>query len=87
MADRFDRRRVLILTQLGSATAAAQLWLFWVLGVREPVWLLVPRAQLRQAVTINSLQFNIARAIGPLVAGALLLAAGPAWALFLNCVS
>jgi MFS family permease len=111
MADRFDRRRVLILTQLGSATAAALLWLFWVLGVREPVWLLVPvamggffnglnmasffsfindlvpRAQLRQAVTINSLQFNIARAIGPLAAGALLLAAGPAWALFLNCVS
>jgi MFS family permease len=48
---------------------------------------LVPRPQLRAAVTLNSIQFNIARAFGPLMAGGLLLVAGPAWALFLNFAS
>jgi MFS family permease len=111
IADRFDRRKVLIVTQLGAAAAAASLWLVWLAGVREPVALLipivasgifagfnmasfmafindlVPRRQLRAAVTLNSIQFNIARAFGPLIAGVLLATAGPAWALFINFIS
>jgi MFS family permease len=43
--------------------------------------LLVPRGQLRAAVALNSLGINIARAIGPALAGALIVAAG-AWAAF-----
>ena len=111
IADRFDRRKVLIITQLGSGSAALALWLVWLSGVREPVALLVPvifsgifgglnmasfmafindlvpRNQLRAAVTLNSIQFNIARAFGPLIAGGLLAVAGPAWALFINFIS
>lgn len=111
LADRFDRRKVLIFTQMGAAAAAGSLWLVWLSGVREPIGLLipvmfsgvfaglnmasfmafindlVPRNQLRAAVTLNSIQFNIARAFGPLMAGALLLVAGPAWALFINFAS
>lgn len=48
---------------------------------------LVPRDELRAAVTINSIQFNIARAFGPLVAGLLLATSGPGWALFVNFLS
>jgi predicted MFS family arabinose efflux permease len=43
--------------------------------------LLVPRAQLRPAVALNSLGVNIARAIGPALAGALIVLVG-AWAAF-----
>ncbi|NKF23020.1 MFS transporter [Solimonas marina] len=39
---------------------------------------LVPRRDLREAVALNSLGFNIARAIGPALGGALLLAFGAA---------
>lgn len=61
-------------------------------GLNLPSWQslvsdLVPRDDLRSAVSLNSLQFNAARAIGPAVAGAVLAAFGPAWAFFLNGVS
>lgn len=42
---------------------------------------LVPRPQLRSAVTLNALSVNIARAIGPALGGAILAAAG-VWAVF-----
>lgn len=107
-ADRYDRRILMMLTQLGMGVAGAGLWLMVLFGVRDPILLLlpvvingafgglngpsfmafindlVPREELRAAVTINSIQFNIARAFGPLVAGFLLVATGPAWALFVN---
>ena len=48
---------------------------------------LVPHKSLQQAVAINSLGINIARAIGPAVGGAIIALAGP-WAVFaLNAVS
>jgi len=61
-------------------------------GVSMPSWQgfvhdLVPRDSLLSAVTMNSLQFNAARAIGPALGGLLLATLGPAWAFGLNAVS
>lgn len=111
MADRFDRRRVLIVTQALLALAAAALWLSWAVGQRAPAMILalvafcgifsglsmpswqsfvndlVPREDLLSAITLNSLQFNAARALGPALAGVLLATVGPSWAFFLNAAS
>jgi len=61
-------------------------------GVSMPSWQgfvhdLVPREDLLSAVTLNSLQFNAARAIGPAIGGVMLATLGPAWAFGLNAVS
>jgi MFS family permease len=50
---------------------------------------LVPRSMMLNAVTLNSTQFNIARGLGPLVAGLMIGidALGISWALALNPVS
>ncbi|MFW5470207.1 MFS transporter [Knoellia sp. CPCC 206435] len=37
LADRHDRRRVLLVTQSGMALSALLLWAFWVAGLREPL--------------------------------------------------
>ena len=111
LADRFDRRRVLLATQSFQAMIALTLWFVWwagwhepglilgivaigsvAIGITSPSWQsfvndLVPRKDLLAAVTMNSLQFNIARALGPALAGAILAAFGPAWALGLNATS
>jgi predicted MFS family arabinose efflux permease len=111
IADRFDRRKVLLTTQCLMALAAFALWAAWAGGVRSPGAILalvalagvfgginipswqsfvndlVPRDDLLSAVTLNSLQFNAARALGPGIAGILLASLGPSWAFFLNGVS
>ena len=111
LADRFDRRRVLLVTQTFAAFVAALLWFIWVIGWHEPglilatvalgsmaigitlpTWQafvndLVPRNDLLAGITMNSLQYNIARAVGPAIAGVLLAAFGPSWALALNAMS
>ena len=111
LADRFDRRKVLILTQLGMTLSAMAMWFVWVQGFHDayvllllvmligsfgglnmPTWQsfvsdLVPRGDLMSAVTLNSLQFNAARSIGPAIAGILLAASGPALAFLLNGIS
>lgn len=61
-------------------------------GINNPAWQslvndLVPRGDVLSAVTLNSLQFNLARAIGPAIAGVLLAGLGASWAFFLNAVS
>jgi MFS family permease len=48
---------------------------------------LVPRRDLLNAITLNSAQFNAARAIGPAIAGVVLATLGAAWSFFLNAVS
>ncbi len=47
----------------------------------------VPRQDLVQAVALNGVGFNIARAVGPALAGFLLLAGGPALTFGLNALS
>lgn len=69
------------------------LTLFGILnGINNPAWQsfvndLVPRVDVVSAVTLNSLQFNLARALGPAIAGVLLATLGATWAFFFNAVS
>lgn len=61
-------------------------------GLNMPAWQsyvteLVPRRDLLNAITLNSAQFNAARAIGPALAGVVLATLGAAWGFFLNAVS
>ena len=91
-ADRFDRRRLLLVTQLGSTVLSAALAaLAW--GGLARVWVviafaaalgvasayaapasqaliggLVPREELASAVALNSMTYNLARAVGPALA-------------------
>jgi predicted MFS family arabinose efflux permease len=48
---------------------------------------LVPREQLPQAIAMNSIQFNLARLIGPMLGGLALSTLGAAWCFGLNGVS
>lgn len=63
------------------------------LAMRWPVFAaivpeLVPRAQLPLALALNGVAMNTSRIIGPLVAGAIIAAAGSAWVFALNaCLS
>lgn len=111
VADRFDRRRVLLITQSSMAIMALSLWALWASGARmlAPVLVivavhgmlqglniaswqtfvndLVPRKDLLSAITLNSLQFNAARAVGPAIAGVLLATVGPTIAFLANGLS
>jgi MFS family permease len=73
---------VLSLTALMSSAA----------GITIPSWqafipALVPREDLPSAITLNSVQFNAARAIGPAAAGIVLASLGPGAAFLLNGLS
>lgn len=48
---------------------------------------LVPRRLMLNAVTLNSAQFNAARAFGPALGGLVIATAGPSWAFFVNALS
>ncbi|MGH2689157.1 MAG: MFS transporter [Actinomycetota bacterium] len=111
LADRFDRRRLLILGQGAQAALSLLVWWAWVAGLRDPRLLvgllalngaafgvtmpswqafvteLVPRRDLLNAVTLNSAQFNGARAVGPAVGGLVLASFGPSWAFLANAMS
>jgi MFS family permease len=111
IADRFDRRTVLLVTQSAAAVVALALWATWTAGVRSiapimaligvgglvvglniPSWQafvseLVPRDVLLNAVTLNSTQFNAARAFGPAIGGLVLATLGVGWAFVLNAAS
>lgn len=61
-------------------------------GLNLPAWQafvseLVPRDTLMSAVTLNSAQFNVARMLGPSLAGVVIAQWGPGWAFALNAVS
>lgn len=111
LADRYPRRKLLLVTQAGQLAIAAALWLVWLAGgdsvpalmvlvtlgalcngLNIPAWQsyiteLVPRRDLLNAITLNSAQFNAARAVGPAIAGIVLATLGAAWGFFLNAVS
>lgn len=44
LADRYPRRKLLLVTQAAGAVAALELLAMWLAGVRDPVLLLVPVA-------------------------------------------
>jgi MFS family permease len=105
LADRIDRRRLLLITQALLLSATATLaaltatgvvtsWLLLALTfaiglgltLHVPTWQasipeLVPRKQLTRAIALGSISFNLARAIGPAVAGALVAVTG-SWIAF-----
>jgi predicted MFS family arabinose efflux permease len=78
-------RNAWVLIALVFATGIVQ-------GLNVPAWQafvvdLVPRRALLNAVTLNSGQFNAARAIGPSLAGAVLAGLGVAWVFLMNAAS
>ena len=110
-ADRFNRRRLIVTTQVGAMMVSALLaWLIAIDLGALPVVLalalllgattafstpaqqaiipaLVPREDLSAAIAMNSVTFNLARAVGP-VAGAFVVARlGIAWAIAINAGS
>jgi MFS family permease len=111
LADRVDKRRLLVLTQSIAAlqalvlfgltvTNVVQIWHIMVLAlalgfvnaldmpVRQSFAAeLVPRDDLMNAITLNSASFNLARVIGPAVAGITLAIFGPAFNFAVNAVS
>lgn len=112
LADRLDRRRLLMATNSFLAAQALVLWGLWVRGYGDRYWLLfalsliggvftaiqtpswqslvaqlVPREDLANAITLNTTQFNIARALGPLLAGVMIETVGASGAFFANALS
>ena len=111
VSDRFDRRKVLLVTNALNAVVAAILAVAWGWGVRSSgVWMVlllvggtvdgsqlptwqsfvaegVPRRLRRNAITLNSTQFNAARTVGPAVGGLLIGMFGPGWALAVAAAS
>lgn len=111
IADRLDRRKIMLLSQyLQMAFAFALAALIW--GGNVQVWhilllsfltgtaqsisgpayisllpLLVRREDMPNAIAMNSMQFNLARVIGPALAGVALAAFGAAVCFALNGVS
>ena len=111
IADRVDRRRLLLVTQswmLAAATALGVLTLMgrtgpWTLlaltfalgigtSMNSPAWQatipqLVAREQLPAAVALNSVQFNVARSLGPALGGVVVAVWSPGIAFLLNAIS
>jgi MFS family permease len=103
LADIVDRRAILIGTQIaGAVTASGQLsapvllLLTFLLGVQSammvPAWTaniadIVPRGQLAPAVALGAVSFNLSRAIGPALGGAILTFADSSIAFALNGLS
>jgi MFS family permease len=111
LADRRDRRTILLssqYTQMACAFAMAllaftgvlEVWHVWclsfIIGTAQsfggPAYsalipTLVPKEHLPNAIALNSIQFNLARVIGPTFAGIALATLGAAWCFGLNGVS
>jgi MFS family permease len=111
LADRHDRRRILVITQ--SSMMALTFVLAWLtLSHRVQIWQIVTlaaltgivnafdlparqafivdmvaRADLVNAIALNSSMFNGARIIGPALAGIVVAAIGEGWCFFANGVS
>ena len=87
---------LLLMTYLGKTTPGSLLLLTFLIGVGTalygPAWQsavgeLVPRSQISAAVSLNSLNYNLARTAGPALGGLLVAAAGPAAAFLANTLS
>ena len=111
LADRVDKRLVLVVVQAAMGLCALALGTVVLTGVVEPwhvyalclllgcfssldtpirqafVSEMVGPGQVVNAVALNSLVFNLARIVGPAVAGMLIVAVGTGWVFLLNAVS
>jgi len=111
LADRYPKRRLLLITQTVMGALAVTLAALTLAGVVQ-VWQvylialglgvatvvdnparqtfvneMVPKSLVRNAVGLNSGNFQLARMLGPAVAGVLISAVGIGWAFALNAVS
>ncbi|MGW6447693.1 MFS transporter [Lentzea sp. NPDC055074] len=111
LADRMDKRKLLLWLESALGICALALGILDVTGVVElwHVYLLclllgafsavetpvrqsfvvemVGRDQLTNAVAINSMMFNLARIIGPAIAGVTIVAIGTGWVFLANAIS
>jgi MFS family permease len=111
LADRLDKRKLLVFVQAGmglcglvlgvlDVAGLAALWqvylLCFVLGcfssmdspIRQSfVSEMVGRKQVTNAVALNSMTFNLARIVGPAVAGVMITAIGTGWVFLINAGS
>jgi MFS family permease len=111
LADRMDKRKLLVIVQAGmgvtglvlgllDVTGAVALWQVYLLclllgcfsAVDAPVRQsfvseMVGRAHVTNAVALNSMTFNLARIVGPAIAGVLITWVGTGWVFLLNAVS
>jgi len=111
LADRVDKRKLLMLVQTGMALCAVVLGLLDVTGVVAlwQVYLLcfvfglftavdppvrqsfvgemVGKEHLANAVALNSSTFNLARIVGPAVAGLMIVWTGTGWVFLVNAVT
>jgi MFS family permease len=111
VADRFDNRKTIMVTQgvqmaLSAVLAAitilghVQVWEVYAIAMftglavvfdlpaRQNLTMqLVGRDELPNAVALNSSLFNIARILGPALAGVVIAAVGPGWCFAVNSVS
>jgi len=111
LADRFDRRAILLVTQTAGLAGAGWLVLAAAGGLDRPlpiyiglavtgsaqavsvpvmhalVPMLVPEPDLVGAVALQSLTYNVSRAVGPVLGAATLVAAGPLTAFAVNAAT
>ena len=111
LADRYDRRKLLLLFQTANMAVAALLAVLWAAGeltvpliaaiaivggtlgtLSFPAFqgmlaATVPGEDLESAVAINSLSLQVARFVGPALAGFLLAWGGPTWVFGANAAS
>ena len=111
VADRVDRRHILLVSNVIQMVLAAALGILYATGhlgigailliaaltgltqsqsaptYQSVLTSLVPPRQIPNAVALNSLQFNLSRAIGPAVAGLLLARAGTGACFAVNAIS
>jgi MFS family permease len=111
VADRFDRRKVVIATQTAAMLLAfvlaavtlsgtVRIWHIFVLSTllgvvnafdiparQSFIVAMVGKADLMNAIALNSSMFNASRVVGPAVAGILVATIGEGWCFFANAVS
>jgi MFS family permease/rhodanese-related sulfurtransferase len=111
LADRYDRRTLILVFQGANMLVAVALAILWatdsltvplmgaiaVIGgslgtLSFPAFqgmlaATIPREELESAVAINSLSLQLARFIGPAIAGFLLAQGGPSWVFAVNAAS
>jgi MFS family permease len=112
LADRMDRRQLIVVTQVMATIQPAMLAVLTLTGWINPYWIValsiyagiiaafdIPirqaftvemiddRADLGNAIALNSTMVNGARLIGPAMAGVLIKLVGEGWCFFLNALS